>query len=402
MEAVRIVHATLVLEDEVVRDGSLAFIDGRIVYAGPTELVGDRFPLWGTNESVPLDRFDVYDAEGGWLLPGFIDLHVHGGGGADTMDASQDSLEIIAHTHALHGTTGYLATTMTASHDAIVAAARAVRGAIGATEGTPWNGARLLGLHLEGPFLNPKRAGAQDPELMRTADLNELGELISILGEHFRLATLAPELEEGMRALRHLVASGVVVSLGHTDASVAEAHEAFRAGARHVTHTFNGMRGIHHRDPGIAGASLLSETAMCEVIADGIHLHPDAIRLLYRTKGPQGLCLITDGIEATGMPDGTYKLGRLPVTVKDGTCRLENGSLAGSILTMDQALGYVVREVGVPIHLAAQMASLNPARQLRIADRKGSLRVGKDADIVLLDDAFRTSYTWVEGRLVTP
>ncbi len=401
MEAVRVVGATLVLEDEVVPDGTVAFIDGRIVYVGPTERMGDAV-RWEDGQAVPLERFDVYDAQGGWLLPGFIDLHVHGGGGGDVMDATRASLERMAHIHALHGTTGFLATTMTAEHKAVVAAAQAVRAAIRVNADSPWNGATLLGLHLEGPYLNPARAGAQDPTLMRSATMEELEELCAILEETFRLVTLAPEIEGGMEALATFSSAGVVVSLGHTDSTFEQAQAAFAAGARHVTHTFNGMRGLHHRDPGIAGAALLYDGALCEVIADGIHLHPDAIRLVYRNKGPDRICLITDGIEATGMPDGVYQLGALPVVVKDGACRLESGSLAGSILTMDRALAFVVREVGVPIHHAARMAALNPARQLRMADRKGSLRVGKDADLVLLDGDYSAVQTWIAGRPVTP
>ena len=401
MEAFRIVGGKVVLEDRVVENGTVAAVGGRIIYAGPAEGFGEEIYASREVGRLPAAAFSTYDAAGGWVFPGFIDVHVHGGGGSDAMNATAGALERIARIHGRHGTTGFLATTMTAAHKDVCGAARAVRDTVAACERAPWEGARLLGLHLEGPYLNPKRAGAQDPALMRPAVPEELREIAEILGDALRLVTLAPEIEGGMAALRFFCSAGAVVSLGHTDADTDQARAAFRAGARHVTHMFNGMRPLHHRDPGIAGVALLEEGAVCKVIADGIHLHPDAIRLLFRIKGADGLCLITDAIEATGMPEGIYQLGGLEVRVQDGACRLtSNGSLAGSVLTMDRAVGYVVEVVGLPVVAAARMAALVPARQLRLADRKGSLRVGKDADIAVLDSGFRAVATWVEGRRI--
>src|SRR5690606_5291545 len=246
----------VVLEDRVVEEGTVIAVDGRIVYAGPTEGLGEALYVPGRGRFFRSAGVR-YDAAGHWVFPGFIDVHVHGGGGSDTMNATREALECIARTHGRHGTTGFLATTMTAAHSDVCRAARAVRAAVDAWPDAPWDGARPLGLHLEGPYLNPKRAGAQDPRWMRSASLAELEELLQILGDAFRLVTLAPEIEGGMEALRFLQGAGVIVSLGHTDATFEEAQAAFRAGARHVTHAFNGMRGLHHRDPAIAGAALL-------------------------------------------------------------------------------------------------------------------------------------------------
>ena len=390
----------LVLEEGVLEGGALVLIDGRIAYAGPAQYMPPSIVPPG-GEPISLAGCERYDAQGRWVFPGFIDLHVHGGGGADTMDGTVDALQRIAEIHSAHGTTSLLATTMTESHERIMEAARAVRQAMALSEASDWRGARVVGMHLEGPYVNPKRAGAQNTAFMRPADLQELGEIVAVLEEGFRLVTLAPELPGANEAIRYLRRAGVTVSMGHTDASFEEAMAAMHEGVAHVTHTYNAMRPLHHRDPGVVGAALLSgPSVLCEVIADGVHVHPRAIEALWRCKGAAGLCLITDAISAAGMPEGEYELGRLKVTVKGQECRLDNGALAGSVLTLDRAVGFMVREVGVPVHEAAMMASGNPARQLGLDTRKGSLRVGKDADVVVLDDEFQTIATWVGGRLV--
>lgn len=390
----------LVLEESVLDDGALVLIDGRIAYAGPADLIPPSIVPPG-GEPVPSDKWERYDARGYWVFPGFIDLHVHGGGGADTMDLSVDALRRIAALHGAHGTTSLLATTTTESHQRIVAAAQAVRQAMALSNDPDWLGARIVGMHLEGPYVNPKRAGAQNKAFMRSADLAELGEVVAILEEGFRLVTLAPELDGAKEAIEYLRRAGVTVSMGHTDATFEEAVAGLALGISHVTHTYNAMRPLHHRDPGVVGAAFLSgPNVRCEVIADGIHVHPNAIEALWRIKGTEGICLVTDAIAAAGMPDGQYELGRLKVTVQGRECRLDDGTLAGSVLTMDRAVGFMVREVGVPVHEAAAMAALNPARQIGLDALKGSLRVGKEADVAVLDSEFRTVATWVGGRRV--
>jgi len=391
---------TLVLEDGTLENGALVLIEGRIAYAGPADLLPPEIAPPG-GATVSLRECERYDATGQWVFPGFIDVHVHGGGGADTMDASVDSLRRIAEVHGAHGTTTMLATTTTEAHDRVIAAAKAVREAMALSAAPGWCGARIAGLHLEGPYVNPKRAGAQNPAFMRSADLGELGEIVSCLEEGFRLVTLAPELPGADEAIAFLRRCGVTVSMGHTDATFEQAFAALQKGVTHVTHTYNAMRPLHHRDPGVVGAAFLSGSGvLCEVIADGIHVHPRAIEALWRAKGTSGLCLITDAIAATGMPEGEYELGRLKVSLKGRECRLADGTLAGSVLTMDEAVGFMVREVGVPVHEAAAMASLNPARAARLEARKGALRVGKDADVAVLDSGFRAVATFVGGRLI--
>lgn len=391
---------TLVLEDGTLEGGALVLIDGRIAYAGPEDCLPPEIVPPG---GAPVSLRDCvrYGAEGRWLFPGFVDVHVHGGGGADTMDASLDALRTIARVHGAHGTTSLLATTTTEAHERLMAAARVVRQAMTLSGEPDWPGARIAGLHLEGPYVNPRRAGAQNPAFMRPPDLAELGELVAALEEGFRLITLAPELPGAGEAIAFLRRCGVTVSMGHTDASLEEAAHALELGVTHVTHTYNAMRPLHHRDPGVVGAALLSGPGVrCEVIADGIHVHPGAIKALWRLKGTAGLCLVTDAIAAAGMPEGRYALGRLDVIVQGRECRLQDGTLAGSVLTMDRAVGFMVREVGVPVHEAAAMAALNPARSVGLDARKGSLRVGKDADVAVLDADFRTVATFVGGRAV--
>jgi N-acetylglucosamine-6-phosphate deacetylase len=390
----------LVLEESVLEDGAVVLMEGRIAYAGPADLVPPAIAPPG-GEAVPFSEWERYDAQGAWVFPGFVDVHIHGGGGADTMDGTVEALRRIASLHAAHGTTCVLATTTTESQERIVAAARAVREAMALSKEDGWHGASIAGMHLEGPYINPKRAGAQNPAYIRPASVAELEEVMAILEEGFRLVTLAPEMEGAKEAIEFLRRAGVAVSMGHTDATFEQAKAGFDAGITHVTHTYNAMRPLHHRDPGVVGAAFLSGPEVrCEVIADGVHVHAKAIEALWRAKGTDGICLVTDAIAAAGMPEGEYELGRLQVTVKGRECRLADGTLAGSVLTMDQAVGFMVREVGVPVHEAAQMAALNPAREAGLDARKGSLRVGKDADVAVLDADFRTVATWVGGRRV--
>lgn len=390
----------LVLEDGVLEDGALVMIEGRIAYVGPAEYVPPSIVPPG-GEPIALNECQRYDARGRWVFPGFIDVHVHGGAGADTMDGTVEAIGRMARLHGAHGTTSMLATTTTEAHERVMRSARAVREAMSLSGQDDWKGARVVGMHLEGPYVNPKRAGAQNTAFMRPADLGELGEIVAVLEEGFRLVTLAPELPRASEAIDYLRRAGVTVSIGHTDATFEEAMAAFDQGASHVTHTYNAMRPLHHRDPGVVGAAFLSgPSVLCEVIADGIHVHPKAIETLVRLKGAAGICLVTDAIAAAGMPEGEYELGRLQVTVKNGECRLSDGALAGSVLTMDRAVGFMVEKVGVPVHEAAMMASLNPARETGLDSRKGTLRVGKDADVTVLDEAFNAVATWVGGRLI--
>ncbi|HLT58976.1 MAG TPA: N-acetylglucosamine-6-phosphate deacetylase [Limnochordales bacterium] len=383
-------NGRLVTADQLIEDGIVIIEGDQIVYAGPVAGV----PAGAAAGAAELD------AGGGYICPGFIDGHVHGGGGGDVMDAAPEALERMARAHAAHGTTGFVATTMSAPHEHLLAVARAVRPLVGAR----WGGARLLGLHLEGPYLNPARRGAHPAVHLRPPDAAELAELYGVLGPALRIVTLAPELPGADAAIRWLVQRGVVVSLGHTAASYEQAVAAIAAGARAATHAFNAMEGLHHRAPGCLGAVLVDGRVRAELIADGVHVHPGAMRLLYRCKGAAGIQLVTDAMRAVGCPPGEYTLGDVPVVVGDGQVRLRDdpAALAGSVLTMAQAVRVMVRRVGVPLVEAVRMASLTPAEALGLSGRFGRLAPGCAADVVILDNDLGVKMTLVAGEVVFP
>ncbi|WP_035856769.1 N-acetylglucosamine-6-phosphate deacetylase [Cryptosporangium arvum] len=322
---------------------------------------------------------EVVDLGGGWLLPGFIDLHVHGGGGHD-FTASADDLAAGVAYHRSRGTTRTLVSLVTAPIDALVTQLGWVADAAEAGTG-------VVGAHLEGPFLAGARCGAQNPAHLLDPTPDAAAELLKAGRGHVRVVTVAPERPGGLALIDQLVAAGVVAAVGHTDAGYETVLTAFERGASLVTHAFNGMRGAHHREPGPVPAAL-DVGVPCELINDGVHVHPAAARLLLRSP----LVLITDAIDATGMGDGTYVLGGQDVVVSDGEARLaRNGSLAGSTLTMDVAVRRAVTDVGLDIVDASIAASGTPARLLGLGGVCGAIAPGLDADLVVLDDALELS-----------
>lgn len=346
---------------------------------------------------------DVVELGTRWVLPGYIDLHVHGGGGAQCNTAEPEEVRSVARFHARHGTTALLATTVAAE----IAALQMALGAIAACatgsagEAVPRDGAIVLGAHLEGPFLSPKRPGAMDPAVFAVPDGRALQRLLSAAGPALRIMTLAPELPGALELIESLIGAGVVASLGHSDATYAEASAGVRAGARAATHLFNAMRPFHHREPGVLGAVLDLPEVSCEFICDGVHAEPAALRVAYRAKGRQGVRLVTDAMQAAGMPDGEYLLGTSRVLVTRGRATLADGdSIAGSTLTMDVAVANSVRFLGLTMEEAAVLASTNPARLLGIDERKGAVAPGMDADLVVLDDELQVCGTLVGGDWV--
>jgi N-acetylglucosamine-6-phosphate deacetylase len=336
---------------------------------------------------------EVVDVAGRWVLPGFVDVHVHGGGGAQFNTASADDVRRVARFHAEHGTTSLLATTVAAPVDDLLAALRAIGDAAASPAG---DGAEVLGAHLEGPFLSPRWPGAMDAAHFIAPDMAVADRLLA--GGDVRMLSLAPELPGALDLARAAAAAGVVVSMGHTGATYAEASAAVAAGARAATHVYNAMRPLHHREPGVLGAALELDGVTCEVICDGVHVDPAAVRLLVRSKGPARIALVTDAIEATGLPDGDYLLGTRPISVAGGRARLPGSdTIAGSTLTMDRALRNVVQRCGVDVEDAARMASTTPAELLGIADRKGVLAPGRDADVAILDSDLALSGVLVRG-----
>jgi N-acetylglucosamine-6-phosphate deacetylase len=337
---------------------------------------------------------DLLAADGLVAMPGFIDLHVHGALGADVLDADPDGLARMARFFAGHGVTAWLPATMTATGPDTERALEAVRAVAGPVDG----GATVLGAYLEGPYLNPAKAGAQDPALIRPADRAEAARLLD--SGVARVLVLAPELEANRWLIAEAVARGVTVSAGHTDATYDQAVQAVEDGVRHVTHAFNAMPPLGHREPGMLGAALTLPELRCELVADNIHVHPAVMRLLFAAKGPAGVVLVSDAVRATGLPEGAYTVGDQPAFSMDGAIRLADGTLAGSVLTLDRALHNLQAATGRPMAELWPAASRNAAQAIGVDDAKGSLEPGKDADLVLLDPALKVVVTVAEGAVV--
>jgi N-acetylglucosamine-6-phosphate deacetylase len=329
------------------------------------------------------------DLAGAWLVPGFIDLHMHGGGGHAVAASAEDMAAALAF-HRRHGTTRSLISLVTAPLDVLAQQLRWVADLVAAGP----SGA--VGAHLEGPFLSPARCGAQNPAHLVLPDRAAFATLVESAAGTLRSVTIAPELPGALDLIRDVRAAGAVAAIGHSDAVYAEAKAAIEAGAALATHLFNGMRPLHHREPGIIGAALDSGLA-CEVINDGVHVHPAITALVARR--PDSLVLVTDAIDATGVGDGDFELGGQRVRVQDGQARLAgSATLAGSTLTMDDALRRAVVDCGLPIEIAAAGAATNPARVLGLDTVCGSIAVGLDADLVVLDDDLRVVRVMAGGQ----
>jgi N-acetylglucosamine-6-phosphate deacetylase len=333
------------------------------------------------------------------LAPGFVDIHIHGSGGHDVMETDPGAMQAIEEFLPKHGVTSYFPTTVTAPVDKILGALDQIAGAIEAAEGEAGTmRARPLGIHLEGPFISHVRRGVHPPENLLPPTLQMFERFWQAARGHIRVMTIAPELQGAIEVIEMAVSRGVCVSLGHSDADLDATRRGVKAGARHATHTFNAMRPLGHRDPGILGEVLTDQRLTADIIADGVHLDPIIVDLFLKAKGPELAVLITDAISATGMPDGRYQLGGLDVEVHDGKC-LMNGSLAGSVLTMDRALRNVMKFGGWSLPDAVRAASLNPAKAVGIADRNGAIAAGADANLVVLSSAGEVRNTIVKGKI---
>ena len=375
-----VIHSARLVDDgEVTDDAWVAFADGVVLRAG----TGDEWRA--------LPAGDAIDAAGAYLTPGFVDIHGHGGGGG-TYEHGLDAIAAARAVHLARGTTRAVLSLVTASIDDLAAQ-------VGMIADLSERDATILGTHLEGPFLDPGHKGAHTESLLRAPDEAAVARLVEAGRGTVRQVTLAPELPGGLAATAQFVAAGVAVAVGHTNATEAEASAAFNAGATLLTHAFNAMPGIHHRAPGPIVAAMRDERVTLELIADGIHVHPDVIALAF-AGAPGRIALITDAMGAAGEPDGAYELGGLAVTVTDGVARLdEGGAIAGSTLTQDAALRLVVAG-GLPLADAVAALTSVPARAIGLAGRYGSLRPGAAADAVLLDDALQVAGVWVDGARV--
>ena len=349
----------------------------------------------GQISAVDYDGPDALDLGEATIVPGMIDIHIHGREQRDVMDADPDSLRIISTSLARHGVTGFLATTVTASWERTLAAL----GTIGGLAGKPMPGARLLGAYSEGLFFSAKHKGAHNEAFFLEPTIERIVAMRDAARNSLKVIALAPEKDVSLEVIRFAVADGIRVVIGHTDATYDETVAALGAGASGGVHVFNGMRGIHHRDPGCAGAVLL-HPATVEVIADGVHLHPAILSMIGRLKEKEEILLISDCMCAGGLSDGSYRLGEMDVTVMDGVVRTETGSLAGSTLTLERAVTRMAREGAIAFRDAVQMASLSPAQFLGLDETIGSIAPGKEADLAIMDAEHRVRATIVGGRLV--
>jgi N-acetylglucosamine-6-phosphate deacetylase len=386
-----VIHASRILTpEEEISDGIIVVEGSRITAVGHRDEI--RIPAGAAD----------YVATGLTVVPGFVDVHIHGAGGHDVMEANARALDRITSTAARHGTTSLVATTVTApvedtcrSLEGIARYIRAHESPDGPSENDRL-AAEILGIHLEGPFISKARRGVHPPDAISKPSAEILEKFREASDGLVKILTIAPELPGAMPVIESAVAAKIVVALGHTDADYDQSRAAIHAGARHAVHFYNAMRPFTHRDPGIVGAVLTDPEVTAEVIADGVHVAGPAIQVLIGCKGFDTVLLASDAIAATGMPDGNYRLGNFEVTVKDGVARNAEGKLAGSTLTLDRALRNLVA-LGVPLREAVRMATVLPARRLGLAGKKGIIAVGADADLVALTPDLRVAGVMTRG-----
>ncbi len=383
-----VVGGTVVTTDAVIENGIVLCEDGKIGFAGSA---------W---EASPEEGSMIIDASGCVVMPGFIDTHFHGSGGDDCMAGGIEGLRRISRAVLRFGTTGYLVTTIAARHEELLRSTEEALEAMSLDAKAP-DRAEILGLHLEGPYMNVRFKGAQPEAAIRDPDFDECRELIEAGQGKIRIMTLAPELPGGFELIRLLAASGVAPSLGHSEADYDTTLAAIDAGATRATHLYNAMSGVHHRKPGLAAACLNEPGIQAELICDGVHVNPKMVELAWKAKGREGLTLITDATAAQGKGDGTYTLGDFRIQVRGPLCTLMDGTtIAGSVLTMNGAVANAVRFTGMDLRDAAFTASLQPARVCGVEDRKGSIEAGKDADLAVLEKDFSVRHTIRGGSMV--
>lgn len=377
MEKILLKNGKFVLANRIV-SGDLLIIDGKI-----KKITEKENPLYENG----------IDLKGKYVVPGFIDAHIHGAYGADAMDGTVEALKTISSFVVKHGTTNFLATTLTSTKEIL----KNVLEKVAEVQDKELDGANIFGAHMEGPYFDIQYKGAQNEKYMKPAGIEEIKEYLSVKLGLVKLFSLSPKDETTLEAIKFLKENGVVVSVGHSAVNFDDVQKAIKAGLSHSTHTYNGMRGFTHREPGVVGAVLTNDAVMAEIIFDKIHVHPEAVRLLLKAKGVDKVECITDAMSATGLPDGNYKLGELDVYVKDSQARLvSNDSLAGSVLTLDKAFKNVI-ELGYSIFDAVKMTSTNAAKEFGL--NTGEISEGKDADLVVLNDDYSVDMTFVKGKL---
>ncbi|HRS30286.1 MAG TPA: N-acetylglucosamine-6-phosphate deacetylase [Bacilli bacterium] len=370
-----------------------AYVDGKGIVK--TSLKFENGLISEITDSVVSDGLTIPE---NWLvLPGYIDQHVHGAAGCDAMDATTAAISTMAMTVAQEGVTTFCPTTMTQSVENINKALANIKQYI--EENHP-EGAKVLGVHLEGPYISKDYIGAQPLSYVQNPGVESFKKYQKASGNHIRIVTLAPEVSGSEELIPYLVQEGIVASIGHTASKFQDVKKAVGLGARNLTHTYNAMRPLHHREIGTVGAAFLLDDLACEIICDGIHLSVPAMQLLLKNKPKDKVILVTDAMRAKAIGEGESELGGQKVFVKNGEARLGDGTLAGSVLTMDRAVRNMINLVGLPIEQAVDMATINPAKNLGIDKEEGSIAKGKKANFVVVDENFNVKMTIREGRII--
>lgn len=394
MKAVKaIIAGTIYTPAEEIHDGVILIEGHHISKVGPRDKV--KIPSGAT----------VIDNQDRTVVPGFIDVHIHGAVGYDLMEATPEAVAAVGKYLARHGTTSYAATTVAASMERTLNAARGLGEIIRTSNSTrvgsdKISGAQPVSIHIEGPFLNVKKRGAHPASQIQKPSTELLAKILDAAGGTARILTLAPELEGALTVLEYAREKGLRIGIGHSNATYEEAKSAIEAGATHAVHCFNAMRPFMHRDAGIIGAVLTDDRVTAELICDGIHVEPTAIRLLVRSKGIEKLVLVSDSVSGAGMPDGNYRLGNFTVHVAGGVCRTVEGNLAGSTITLDAALRNLAAYTGLSYRQCLQCITTNAARILGLEEQKGIIAPRADADLAVLDQGFYVTQTYVRGRPV--
>lgn len=340
---------------------------------------------------------EYFDAAGGWISPGLVDIHIHGCGGHWGFFGSDDTLKMAASL-ARHGVTAFVPTTVSLPHSQVMNAIAEIKKAMEAqASGAAPGGARILGIHLEGPYISPARPGAHLPPAIRAPKAEEINEILDAAGDALRIVTMAPEIPGGMDLVETLAKKGIVVSIGHSDATAEQTREAIQRGASHFTHLFNAVRQFHQREPGCAFAALVAPEITAEIILDGRHVHFDVVEMAIRAKGTSSIVLVSDSILAAGLGDGSYNVWGFDVTVKDGIAALADGTMAGSVITLNRAVKNAMGINGVSAREAFVMATENPRAVLSLSGERGKIAAGAAADVAVFDDDFNCVATFING-----
>lgn len=373
----------LITPNEVLHDYGLVIRQGKITNID-------------LEQNINLESINkVIDGKGLYLSPGFIDIHNHGNSGYDFMDASKEAIENISKYHLRNGVTSFLGTVITQSYDNMVKAARNI------SDYNKDNYSQLIGIHLEGPFFSIIKKGAQPEKYIKEADISFTKNIVDMFGSKLKMISLAPEKDGALELISYLKNKNITVSMAHSNATYDETIEGLNKGVTVATHLYNGMRSFTHREPGIIGAALIDHRVFCEIIYDRIHLHDGAAQIAIKMKTKERIILVSDAMRATGLSDGIYELGGQEVIVKEGAARLKDGSLAGSTLNLRRAVHNMIKYLNVTICDAVRMASLTPARAIKVDDKKGSIELGKDADLILFDDDINIECVLIGGKIIS-